>query len=365
MEIYWCIFLFLLILALSYTANIKLQSIDVKIQMLFYTLFAFICLVFFAGFRLESNDYENYLEIFKEIPNLSKISSKFFFDNSLNVEYGFVFLNSLVKTLTNNVVFFMLIIALIAVSLNFYVILKISPFIFLSIVLYYVHPFLLKETIQIRQGLASALVLLAIYYNKKTYKFILFILLAASIQSTAYVCLLFSPLVFKEYKVKWLILILFFTFGFSTIFSGKQFLDLVLTFMQLPNGIMYYLGWDIYDFKLGFFSPVLLKQLFILFFLFLKKIELSNRFDHFTVLFNFYFISILWYIYFNDFAIVAARVSNIMSVGEIILIPMLLTTLNLRNQTISYILVLLLCGLILFLNLQSSMIFPYKNVLFN
>ncbi len=361
---YWIVFIFLALTVMLLPDNQFSLKRGVRAEFIIFGIFCSLLLIIFAGFRKESNDYQSYLEIFNIVPDLSTLSKSWIKKSELNVEYGYILLNSIIKLFSNNIVVFMTIVAFISVGTNFYVIKIISPFIFVSILLYFVHPFLLKETIQIRQGIASALVLLALYFysEKKVFKSLCIIIIGASFQSVAYCCLFFLPFAKIQFKPRMTIMILIFIVIASFIFSGKELLDLIVNYFQLPDSIMYYFGWEIYDYKLGLFSPVLLKQVFFLSLMIINKDELLQSFKHFNVLYNFYFFAILWYIYFNEFAIIAARVSNILNVGEFILIPMLISISKPSNRFLFIIIIVFLSSVILFLNTQNPMVFPYKNI---
>lgn len=364
MVFYWLIYFFLVFFSLIFPTRQQSGNRIFKLNYFFFVILLYFILVFFAGFRTESNDYSEYEEIYNSIPPLNKLSLQWILNKDINVEYGYIYLNSFLKLFSNYVVFLMVFVASISVGINLYVIKKLSSYVFLSIILYFVHNFILKDTIQIRQGLASALILLGLYNYNKRIVFCLLILIAASIQSTAYIC--FLPLLFSNFRFtnKQLLTTLLLVLLLTLFFSGIQLINKILQFVNLPDSIMSYFGWDIYNFKLGLLSPVLIKQVSFFFVMLNYKDELNEKFLHFNVMFNFYFFSIIWYIYFNDFAIIAGRVTNLLSVGEIILIPMLISILSKKNKFIVYIILIGYAGLILYMNLRSDNVFPYNNILF-
>jgi hypothetical protein len=364
MVFYWLIYFYLVFIGLIFPTQQQNGDRIFKLNYFFFVIVLYFTLVFFAGFRTESNDYSGYEEIYNTIPPLNKLTLQWILNKDINVEYGYIYLNSFLKLFSNNVVFLMLFVASISVGLNVYVIKKLSPYVFLSIILYFVHNFIVKDTIQIRQGLASALIFFGLYNYNRRIVFCLLILIAGSIQSTAYIC--FLPLLLSNFHFtkKQLITTLLIVLLLSILFSGRQLLDKVLQFVNLPDSVMYYFGWDIYDFKLGLLSPVLIKQTCFFLVMLKYKEELNEKFEHFNIMFNFYFFSIIWYIYFNDFAIIAGRVTNLLSVGEIILIPMLISILSKKNKLNVYMLLIVYAGLILYMNLRSDNVFPYNNIFF-
>lgn len=327
-------------------------------------IFAVLFLILFCGLRTESNDYDGYKEIFSHVPSFLDLNYEWLISKSVNVEYGFIILSSFIKLFSSNVVYLMLVVAALAIFLNSYVIWKLSPYVFLSLLLYFSHNFILKETIQIRQGLASAIILYAFYKHNNQSLVVLLIMLAGSIQSSAY--LTFIPLYFAYKNITnkqyYLILIIFIFLTFS--FSGRHLFESILNLFGLPDSISGYLGWEEHDFKIGFLSPILFKQILIFSVLLYFRSQLTEKYLHFNFFFNFYFFSTIWYIYFNDFAIVAGRVSNLFSVGEIILIPMLISVILPRHRIYFYFSIIVLGAITLFLDLNSGSVFEYKNIFF-
>lgn len=327
-------------------------------------ILAILFLILFCGLRTESNDYDGYKEIFSQVPSFADLNYEWLINKSINVEYGFIILSSFIKFFSSNVVYLMLVVATLSIFLNSYVIWKVSPYVFLSLLLYFSHNFILKETIQIRQGLASAIILYAFYKHNNKLLVVLLVLLAGSIQSSAYLTLI--PLYFAYKKITnkqfYLIFVIFIFLTF--IYSGRHLFESVLNLFGLPESISGYLGWEEHDFKIGFFSPILIKQILIFSVLLYFRNQLKDKYLHFNFFYNFYFFSTLWYIYFNDFAIVAGRVSNLFSVGEIILIPMLITVVLPRQRIYLYFSMIVLGAITLFLDLKSGSVFEYKNLFF-
>lgn len=361
MFVYWIFFTILTSFCLLFPSFTKEK--DYNITLYLFIVFTLSILVLFAGLRFGSNDYLGYVQIYNNIPPLHELSSNWLNSQDLNVEIGFIFFCSFLKMFSSNSILLFLTVASVSVGLNIVAIRKLSPYIFLSILIYFVYNFLLKETIQIRQGLASALIMFSFLFSKNRLKASLIILIACLIQSTAWIALIvlfFSRLNFKETKTYYYIISA--TFISAIIFSGRHLFEFLLRIMSLPAGLTAYFGWEEYDYDLGFLSPVLIKQLLICVILLINKAELQKRFPPFIVIFNYYFVSTLWYIYFNDFAIIAGRISNLLSVGEVVLIPMLLSVLPRKHKLTAFAIIIVYCALLLFLNLQGGKIFPYQTI---
>ncbi len=355
---YWLFFIIICFFALLVIFKIS------KFETFLIFILAIFSLILFCGLRTESNDYDGYREIFSQVPSMVDLSYEWIISKSVNVEYGFIILSSFIKLFSNNVVCLMLVVASMSIILNSYVIWKLSPYVFLSLLLYFSHNFILKETIQIRQGLASAIILYGFYKQNNKLLVFLLVMVAGSIQSSAY--LVFIPLYFayKNITNNQYYMILITVIILTVIFSGRHLFESILNLFGLPDSISGYLGWEEHDFKLGFFSPILIKQILIFSVLLYFRNQLKDKFRYFNFIFNFYFFSTLWYIYFNDFAIIAGRVSNLFSVGEIILIPMLITILLPRQRIYLYLSIIGLGAITLFFDLNSGSVFEYKNIFF-
>ena len=113
-----------------------------------------IILILFCAFRTigVDPDSENYETIFKSSSNNPK----------LLVEFSFLFFTDIVKSFTNDVHYLFLIYAFLGITIKFYALRQLSPWYFLPVVIYFGNYFILHDFIQIRAGVASAMLLLAI-----------------------------------------------------------------------------------------------------------------------------------------------------------------------------------------------------------
>jgi hypothetical protein len=358
---FWFIFSFIVFFSLTFPSFSKYK--DNTLDIYFFSIFSGIILIVFAGFRFASNDYNGYVEIYNNIPDFFNLNQKWFIDNNLNVEIGFIYFCSILKLITSNPLILFIAVSTISVTLNFWTINKLSPYIFLSILLYYVYNYLLKETIQIRQGLTSALLMTSFLYYNNRIKSLILILFAITVQSTAAIALpflLLNKILFKKNITYYYILA--FVFLLSIIYSGRNAFEYIMNVMSLPPSLTVYFGWEEFDYNLGYINPILIKQIIISVLLIKNRNELIIKFPHFLMMFNFYIISTLWYMYFNDFAIIAGRISNLLSIGEVILIPMLISISNKNIRNYIYIAIILYSTVILILNLNSGKIFPYQSI---
>jgi hypothetical protein len=123
-----------------------------------YNKFAYwglcIILILFSAFRTigVDPDSEAYEEIFKSGGN----------DPQLLVEPSVLFISDVIKSFTDNVHYLFLIYAILGITIKFYAIRQLSIWYFLPLIIYFGNYFILHDFIQIRAGVASAMLLLAI-----------------------------------------------------------------------------------------------------------------------------------------------------------------------------------------------------------
>jgi len=113
-----------------------------------------IILILFCAFRTigVDPDSENYEMIFKSNEKNPK----------LLVEASFLFLSNIIKIYTDDVHYLFLFYAILGITIKFYAIRQLSPWLFLPLIIYLGNYFILHDFIQIRAGVASAMLLLAI-----------------------------------------------------------------------------------------------------------------------------------------------------------------------------------------------------------
>ena len=160
---------YVLIGAISVLCSLNLFSLRTKEGRLFLYILIVFVLIIFAGFRSDDPDYWNYSASFEEIcrnhrPRIA--------------DPGFNLLLQVIATFSHAPVFMFFSVAAIAVSLNAISIYRYTPYFFAAILLYFGHNFCLKEMIQIRVGLASAICIFSFYYlmnrRMKTFWVLLF-----------------------------------------------------------------------------------------------------------------------------------------------------------------------------------------------
>ena len=346
------------VLVLALFSAVQFNTHDIKLNF-FIFLYTIFFGTFITAFNRDTLDYGNYVVMVKDVGDIYAYMAGS--TEQLHGDFTFFILSAFSNTLGLDAWFVFGIIGFISISIVCYVIVRCSPAPVISIFIYLSHSFINKEMIQRRAGLATAFALLAIYYlahKKKARSVGSLSLMVLSHSSSIFV---FAPIVMYKFvsKEKFRILAVFFL-GAATIFN---FLGGFSYFLQLfpniiPQKVLLYSGWDKYNFEIGLFSPSVLRALVFSG----LSIYYFNRFSEnsFLVLsFTFYIAATCFLIIFNDFAILASRVSSILFCVECILVPIIFKCANARfGYLIAWLYgVLILANNIVFVGLGTVRIF--------
>ena len=341
MTIYYLYFSVLGLLALIETNFRNSLILIIGIFILFF-------LILTVGFKSDTfGDYCSYaLQFFDSVslPYYLTVYKEYLF----HYERGFeLLLVMLPKTIIDHPIFIFLFIAFFSLSVQFYGIKKMSPYFFLSILIYFSHNFILKELAQVRSGVAASFVLLSIYFlaKNKNFKFYFFVIFSSFFHLTgliAFIGYVFDIIIKKFNDPRnfyYLILLVTMVTGFFNLsdlifsfivenrFAPQRFFVYFSDCPEAWNDAYGYIGCGrqtINSEGLGIFSnPTSVKYLLISLFSIVFYKKLINSSTYFRPIFNFYFMGTCWIIFFNDFGILASRVASILTVGEVILIPIL------------------------------------------
>lgn len=181
--------------------SIKIKKRNKKIRDEYYLLYSFILLGFIHVFKDITSvpDIIEYIEGFKEI---SRYNFHYLLSNelvSLKAEKGFIVFNKIISLFTDNPFWLILFSSIIILSGYYYSIRKYSPFVWLSVILYMMGPYI-QSIYVLRQHMAMSILLFSYPYiiEKKIVHFFFISLLAFSIHQSAIV---FLPLYFL-YRIK-------------------------------------------------------------------------------------------------------------------------------------------------------------------
>lgn len=314
------LYFFVAISAVSYRKMSLIIMIGRKKHEYIYFLYFFI-LFLLAALRPENsdNDYLSYLNAYNIISD----------GNIVNIEPTFYVIVNIVKYIFNNSLFLFIIYAMLGVTLKCIAIKQLSEFWLLSLLIYISHIYLLHEITQIRVGVATGLILLAIkpMYERDIKRFLCYALFAFLFHYSAILVLLlwFIP----THSVNRWFYVLLIPVVYLLYFCNVSFLSLV---KLIPIGILQKkISMYIALTKMGethnthnIFNVMQLMRCGLAF-LFLWKLPLlkqSNR--YIPILLQCYIWSIVILVIFQDLPVFAFRISDLLGCVEIILVPCVL-----------------------------------------
>ncbi len=185
-------------------------------------LFLCIFIFFVVALRYASTDYFGYLRIYEGVGDFSRLG---FFIYDLNastpVETGFALLIMLEKFIFGHYFIFVAVFSFLSLLIKFSAFKKLSPYLVLSLLLYLSDEYFWKDLGQIRNAMASGIVLWAFYhaYYRRFWHFLVLVFAAILFHSAAIVAL---PFYFARWFKSSFFLTgaLFFTVVFVALFGG-------------------------------------------------------------------------------------------------------------------------------------------------
>lgn len=328
-----------------------------KKQKLFFYLLAVIALSLLAGLRYDNADYKAYEEMF-------------FAPWELCADKGFALLITLVKAFVDIPFFMFLVVAFLAVGLNISSFRKYSPYLFVSILFYFVHSFILKEYVQIRAGLSCAICLYAVRYinNRNIRKYILCMVIAIPIHMSS---IIFFPMYWIYYfminkKENYILYFLLFSFIVGTLYPFGQILKTYAPFLGETSRIATYANWEQFNKEIGILTNLTtVKQIFLCILCYIYRIRLNNKIHCFLILYLAYVLSTCWLMVFNDFVIVGARMATFLSVGEPVLFAGVLGLFSKQSRVIVLSVFIFIAYNILNMNFHTKPLGEYEIYPFN
>lgn len=329
-----------------------------------YLLFLIaIVLITIAGFKTigVDNDSPTYVELFNGVGSPVNYFNEYRYNFFLEPAYY------LIPSITTNylswdVTWVFVIFAILGVSLKFVAISRLTDLTFLSVLVYYCHFFLLHELTQIRAGVASGILLLCIIeiQRRNFLKFIMLIgigilfhysiivflpfyfLSAKEINKKVYLSLLFVPYILIALNVNVINILQTFRLG---VFSEK-----ISNYNDL-------LSLGMYD-RIKTYSVVFLIQLLMCTIFIIKSDLLIQNNKYALLLLKIYCISAASLVTLSNIPVLAIRVSELLNIVQIILIPFLLYII--KPKYIALVLVIVYALIIISINLLYAPILrPY------
>jgi hypothetical protein len=332
----------------------------------FSLIFVSSIMILFAGLRDGSPDQKDYRNIFYNVASLDEVIIGNDNYHEIHGEWGYLFLNSLIKFFFNNDVILFLLLALLTIGIVAYSCRRLSPYPLVSMLCYYSW-FYYSNLGGLRQALATSLFLLMILMFSKNQKILAtsVYLVSGFVHKVGLSAILIG---LAHIVVKWRILLVL-TLLTSIVISvtgviNKSNLDLILPFIsdELGKRLLFYADSELWGKAEGVLRGSVLKQSGIILISYIYRDTLKNKFPVFPTLFYTYVIGFMIIILFQDFKIIADRLSNVFTIAEIILIPMLLSLISGKEKIIAFC---MLIQVLLFqvYKLMGDQLYPYKFVL--
>lgn len=353
---YLIVFAILSIFAFSDAINVRWK------QRLCLLLFSGIILIAFAGLRIDTPDWISYKIGFEEVLenglNYSKLEVSSLFEPLYN---GLVYLTTI---FTSDPTIIFLVVAAVAVTLNLTFYKKYSSYFLVVVLLYFVHTFLMRETIQIRAGIAAGIALWALPYalERRFWKFTLLTVLAMGFHLASITVFV----IYLAYKLNWSrrtwAIIVGASFVIGIVFPFGKLLSVLPTGGVFDRILVY--SWMVGEENAGgvLTNPTIIKQLFFGTIGLIYWDTLKVNFPNFKLLFIPMLCSVCWLMVWNDFAIVAARMGTFLSITEVLVVPILFYIVKPNSKIFIYFAIILYALAILILNFAVKNIMPYQSI---
>jgi hypothetical protein len=292
-----------------------------------------IVLIFVAGLRMPGIDRDsvNYIDFFNSFGS----PAEYFTDLNKNIFYEplyYLIPSTIRYTFDLSTYWTFLVIAIIAITLKIYAIKKLTDLALLSVLVYFGHFFILHEMTQIRAGVASAIVLLCIVQieHKRFLYFIGLILLGTLFHFSIVIFIPFFFLSAEELNKKLYLALLYFPYimyalkvNILTILDQLH-LGVISNKLQLYNDL--FEKGD--DSEINVFNVLFIIQLIICTVFIIKSEVLYQENRYALLLIKIYAISASFFVLFSAIPIIAFRLSELLQIVQIILLPFLLYLLR-------------------------------------
>jgi hypothetical protein len=333
------------------------DRLSVKKSKILYKIFV-ICLICVAGFRngVTMPDYQAYTDYYGLIV-----------DGQLDdfLEPSFIYISKLSNLiLEKNAVVMFVIYAIIGVSLKAYAIQKLSHLWFYSLVIYISNYFILHEMIQIRAGVAVALIFISIVplYDRCFRNFVTLIICATLFHFSSIIFLLLWFFNTNRYnKILYISLI-----------PLAYLVDFLISYVNIIGFIAIYMPFDFIAYKLALYSQMpaddsrqlnvfgispLVKIIILMFFTYFSSlIQCHNKYLY--ILLKMYAFGVFIYIAMSMYPHIAVRISYSLFLSEIIIVPTLIYII--RGYFFPRLIVILYGLLAFYLNVLFTSYFQYS-----
>ncbi|PYF79860.1 EpsG-like putative glucosyltransferase [Marinomonas alcarazii] len=317
---YFFIFFIVAVLALFHSDRDYRKNRDIS------AFFVFLTLTLLAGLRTSQvgADYLNYKSIFFEFKGVFDGGLKQVIEGDYFFEPGFAVLIVFIRTFTDSSISFFIMVAFVTSLINFFAVKKVTDFLLLSLLIFFSYDFFTNYMVAIRFGIATSFVFLVIFFlaqKRFIYSFST-ICFAMTFHTAAVGMLLPFFMSFLKFK-RWYIIVL--TLGalvFGYLGLGKIILNSMLPgWVPRADSAEAYSANSQYGNSLGYLGFINVKYLLISVFLFIYWDLLKTRVRFFESICLFLLCAMIIRVGFHDLGFISGRVSALLGVVEIVIIP--------------------------------------------
>ena len=353
---YYTIFILLAAVTLFDGFNIRWTQKSKMLSVVVLLLTIFATLRYNVGFQ----DYDAYVNAYQDVVKNGLNYSKYTTGADI-FEPGFILTYYISTFVSNNPIFGLFVIALLAVSLNLSCYKKYTKYFFVATLLYFVHTYALREMIQIRAGVATAICLFSVRYIERRLlcRFCVTILIASSFHLASVIFLSVYWVYWRKWSKKIWVRIICLSLLVGVFMPLGQLLS------NIPVGgigarIATY-TWMIGSNDSGIFNITFLKQFVFCVFSLLYWEKLDSKAPHFKIFFVCMAISLCWLSLWNDFHIISNRIATFFSITEVLLIPSFIYLVKRRSIPIVIGIIVFYAFLTLWLNINVGNIILYQD----
>jgi hypothetical protein len=273
-------------------------------------------LIFFIGLRgVEvSSDYITYIEYFDAIKHTKGLNLFSFYEPTY----------VLITKVSPGIVILMLIYAALSVVIKLNAIKVLTPFVFITIAIWFTHFFLVQEMNQIRAAVAISILLLAIPYvvSRDFLKFVIIVLVAGSFHYSA---LLFIPVYFLNAKKMSAIYFVAIPGAYILNTMGIGLIEILskINLSILQSKIdSYNLLFSMGSYtKINIYNPVIILRVCLIYILLYHHKILAQKNIYTIIMVKMYVISIVCMVLLSSLPAFGLRIADVFGIAEIILLP--------------------------------------------
>jgi hypothetical protein len=319
--------------------------------------------------RYDSVDYFSYMNIYSRITGFATIRD-YYYSTGGFVEPGFALLIIIENRIFGNFYIFIIIFSLINCLIKYYIIKEMSPFLILSILLYFSDVYFWTDIGQIRNGMASALVLYSVFYayKRKPFSFIFVILAATSIHYFAIigVFIYLIPLIKRPQTFLWVSMML--VILINGLGLGALLFKAVAEsqFIFVSSRLLGYINHPVYLKNNGLFRGIFIEYLFLSSFMLFFYKNLVKKLPINKVLIPMFILGFSFMLIMRDLDIFVDRIKGMLCVpSSIIIISSFILVFKKQERVFPIMAILAYCVMWFALNLKSTLFIdgPYESIL--